>query len=82
MYLPPPNPTGLRVAGLAAQTRKELLKGNYREVHWNWGSLLLGLGVLIAIEGPVNTYLRTGAALLPLLPSGCAHALLSDTPCL
>ena len=42
------------------QTRKELVKGNYREVHWNWGSLLLGLGVLIAIEGPVNTYLRTG----------------------
>ncbi len=44
------------------QARKELLKGNFREVHWNWGSLLLGLGVLIAIEGPVNTYLRTGAA--------------------
>lgn len=42
------------------QTRKELVKGNFRETHWNWGSLLLGLGVLIAIEGPANTYLRTG----------------------
>lgn len=42
------------------QTRKALTKGGYRDKHWNWGSLLLGLGVLIAIEGPVNTYLRTG----------------------
>ena len=44
----------------ALQTRKELTKGNVREKHSNWGHLLLGLGVLIAVEGPVNTYLRTG----------------------
>ncbi len=31
-----------------------------RDKHFNWGSLLLALGVAIAIEGPVNTYLRTG----------------------
>ena len=44
-------------------------------MHWNWGSLLLGLGVLIAIEGPVNTYLRTGAVLQPLLSAACAPVL-------
>ena len=43
-----------------AQERKDLLKDNPREKHNNWGSLLLGLGVAIAVEGPVNTYLRTG----------------------
>ena len=43
-----------------AQERKDLLKANPREKHNNWGSLLLGLGVAIAVEGPVNTYLRTG----------------------
>ncbi|KAK9822218.1 hypothetical protein WJX81_007915 [Elliptochloris bilobata] len=42
------------------QERKDLLKANPREKHNNWGSLLLGLGVAIAVEGPVNTYLRTG----------------------
>lgn len=31
-----------------------------RDQHANWGSLLLALGVAIAIEGPANTYLRTG----------------------
>lgn len=66
--LPAPGPDGVRpaspalesqIAGLEA-TRKDLVKGNYRDTHHNWGSLLLALGVLIAIEGPVNTYLRTG----------------------
>jgi Protein of unknown function (DUF4079) len=42
------------------QKRKELVKGNFRERHWNMGSVLLGFGVVIAIEGAVNTYLRTG----------------------
>jgi hypothetical protein len=40
--------------------RKELMAESPREKHFNWGSLLLALGVAIAIEGPVNTYLRTG----------------------
>ncbi|KXZ52878.1 hypothetical protein GPECTOR_8g259 [Gonium pectorale] len=40
--------------------RKDLLKGDYRDKHWWWGSLLLASGVGIAIEGCVNTYMRTG----------------------
>ncbi|GLC37746.1 hypothetical protein PLESTB_001472600 [Pleodorina starrii] len=40
--------------------RKELIKGEYRDKHWWWGSLLLASGVGIAIEGCVNTYMRTG----------------------
>lgn len=55
----PPSPLDADIAALEEE-RKKLLKGDYRTEHWNWGSLLLGLGVLIAIEGPVNTYLRTG----------------------
>ena len=49
------------------QTRKELTKGNFRTLHWNWGSLLLGLGVVIGIVGPVNTYIRVGQFLTPSL---------------
>ncbi|EIE24936.1 hypothetical protein COCSUDRAFT_14062 [Coccomyxa subellipsoidea C-169] len=55
----PSSPLEQQIAELE-ETRKVLTKGGYRDKHWNWGSLLLGLGVLIAIEGPVNTYLRTG----------------------
>ncbi len=50
---------------LCLQKRKQLTKGDFRTKHSNWGHLLLGIGVLIAIEGPVNTYLRAGEALLP-----------------
>ena len=45
------------------QARKELSKGNVRSNHANWGYLLLGLGVLTGVEGPVNTYLRAGMPL-------------------
>ena len=48
---------------LRAQERKSLLKQDPKSVHHNWGSLLLGLGVVIAIAGPVNTYLRLGMQL-------------------
>ncbi|PNH06608.1 hypothetical protein TSOC_006992 [Tetrabaena socialis] len=40
--------------------RKELLKGDYKDKHWWWGSLLLASGVGIAVEGAVNTFMRTG----------------------
>ena len=53
------------------QKRKQLTKGDFRTKHSNWGHLLLGIGVLIAIEGPVNTYLRAGKALF--LPSPSCH---------
>lgn len=41
-------------------TRKELAAKDYRDRHWAQGSILLGLGVSFAIEGPVNTYMRAG----------------------
>lgn len=42
------------------QTRKELLKGGYRDRHFNVSSILLGGGTTFAIAGAYNTYLRTG----------------------
>jgi hypothetical protein len=42
------------------EERKALMAEQPREKHFNWGSLLLALGVAIGVEGPVNTYLRTG----------------------
>ena len=60
------------------QERKDLLKDNPREKHNNWGSLLLGLGVAIAVEGPVNTYLRTGE---PAFVCGLSEGWASKGPC-
>lgn len=42
------------------QKRKELAQGNFMERHHNVGGLLLAFGTVIAIEGCVNTYTRTG----------------------
>lgn len=42
------------------QERKELVAGGYRDKHFWWGSVLLGGGVLIAVEGALNTWFRTG----------------------
>lgn len=42
------------------QERKELIKGSFRDRHFNAGSILLGFGVLEAIAGGVNTWFRTG----------------------
>jgi len=39
-------------------TRKELAGSNFREKHYQVGSVVLGLGTSFAIEGPVNTFLR------------------------
>ena len=41
-------------------TRKELVAGGYKDKHSNVGSLLLAFGVTLAVEGGMNTYLRTG----------------------
>jgi len=51
--------TAAKVEELQAE-RKSILASGVRETHFNWGSLLLALGVAIGVEGPVNTYLRTG----------------------
>ena len=40
--------------------RKDLIGQKLNDKHHNWGSLILGLGVLMAIAGPCNTFLRTG----------------------
>lgn len=42
------------------QERKELIKGSYRDKHFNAGSILLGFGVFEAVGGGLNTWLRTG----------------------
>jgi len=42
------------------QERKELIGQRLNEKHFNWGSLILGLGILMSIAGPFNTFLRTG----------------------
>ncbi|KAJ7963459.1 Plant/F21F14-40 protein [Quillaja saponaria] len=55
----PPSPTQLKIQQLTEE-RKELLKGSYRDRHFNAGSLLLGFGVFESIGGGVNTWLRTG----------------------
>lgn len=40
--------------------RKNLVSANLRERHYNFGNILLGGGVSIAVFGCLNTYLRTG----------------------
>lgn len=42
------------------QERKELVKGSFRDKHFNAGSILLGFGVFESIFGGVNTWFRTG----------------------
>jgi len=39
-------------------TRKEMAGQDFKDKHWVAGSIVLGLGVSFAIEGPVNTFLR------------------------
>ena len=43
-----------------AATRKELVAGKFKDKHANMGYLLLALGVTLAVEGGMNTYLRVG----------------------
>lgn len=42
---------------LSAETNA-IKKGNFRDVHYTLGTILLGIGIPFAIEGPVNTYMR------------------------
>ena len=53
---PPPNP---QLAAKEAE-RKALISGNFKDKHAFMGSLLLAAGTGIAIEGCVNTFIRTG----------------------
>ncbi|CAI9768843.1 unnamed protein product [Fraxinus pennsylvanica] len=45
---------------LLTEERKELIKGSFRDRHFNAGSILLGFGVFEAVFGGVNTWFRTG----------------------
>ena len=36
------------------------MAGNYKDRHFNVGSLLLAFGVMLSLEGAVNTFMRTG----------------------
>ncbi|XP_024996508.1 uncharacterized protein LOC112529451 [Cynara cardunculus var. scolymus] len=54
-----PSPVQAKIQQLSEE-RKELIKGQYREKHFNAGSILLAFGVFESIGGGVNTYLRTG----------------------
>lgn len=54
-----PNPNQTKIDELTKE-RKELIAGNYKEKHFNAGSLLLAFGTVLAIEGGMNTYIRVG----------------------
>lgn len=55
----PASPLDSQIAALE-QERKGLIQSRPQEKHFNWGSLLLGMGVAISIEGGINTWMRTG----------------------
>lgn len=46
--------------GVIMQERKELIKGSFRDRHFNAGSILLGFGVFESVGGCLNTWFRTG----------------------
>ncbi|XP_062218019.1 uncharacterized protein LOC133918257 [Phragmites australis] len=59
---PPPaamSPVDIEIEELTEE-RKKLLKGSFRDRHFNAGSILLGLGVLESVGGALNTWFRTG----------------------
>ncbi|KAJ6831459.1 uncharacterized protein M6B38_349040 [Iris pallida] len=56
---PPLSPVEKKIKQLTEE-RKVLLKGGYRDRHFNAGSILLGFGVLEAVGGCFNTWTRTG----------------------
>ena len=42
------------------ETRETIKSGNFRDVHYQMGTVLLAVGIPMALEGPVNTYMRAG----------------------
>ncbi|XP_026406099.1 uncharacterized protein LOC113301541 [Papaver somniferum] len=55
----PPSPIEVKIQELTEE-RKLLLKGSFKDRHFNAGSILLGFGVLESVGGGLNTWLRTG----------------------
>lgn len=71
-----PSPIETNIQKLTEE-RKELLKGNFRDRHFNAGSILLGFGVFESVGGGFNTWLRTGKLFPgPHLFSGAAITVL------
>ena len=60
--------------------RKDLSTKNVRDKHYELGSLILGLGVFAAIEGPANTYVRAGKVsdLIAQISLACIASYYSD----
>jgi len=58
-FTPAQQETQSRIAELSA-TRKELAAGGFKDKHYNVGALLLSFGTILAVDGAMNTYLRTG----------------------
>ncbi|KAK6919929.1 Protein of unknown function DUF4079 [Dillenia turbinata] len=55
----PSSPVEIKIQQLTEE-RKELIKGSYKDRHFNAGSILLGFGVFVAVGGGINTWFRTG----------------------
>ncbi|WVZ78091.1 hypothetical protein U9M48_025856 [Paspalum notatum var. saurae] len=55
----PKSPVETKIEELTEE-RKKLVKGSFRDRHFNAGSILLGLGVLESVGGALNTWFRTG----------------------
>ncbi|XP_010544866.1 PREDICTED: uncharacterized protein LOC104817387 [Tarenaya hassleriana] len=56
---PAPSPVELQIQRLTEE-RKELIRGSYRDKHFDAGSILLSFGVFEAVFGGLNTWFRTG----------------------
>ncbi|XP_051145213.1 uncharacterized protein LOC127261081 [Andrographis paniculata] len=73
---PKPSPAELKIQQLTEE-RKDLIKGSYRDKHFNAGSILLGFGVFESVFGGLNTWFRTGKLFPgPHLFSGAAITVL------
>merc|ERR1719506_3357334 len=65
--LAPPPPSLVRAASDAdavvaslTEKRSVIQAGNFRDRHYQLGTILLAVGIPMALEGPVNTYMRAG----------------------
>ena len=65
--LAPPPPSLVQAASDAdavvasiTEKRSVIQAGNFRDRHYQLGTILLAVGIPMALEGPVNTYMRAG----------------------
>ena len=48
------------VVASLTEKRSVIQAGNFRDRHYQLGTILLAVGIPMALEGPVNTYMRAG----------------------